>query len=86
MNSLPSGGEHFHTMYGGNTIFNSFKVIERNKDSKVISTSEVKKDFLNRFISKPNSTLGLNFETTLVMGILNVTPDSFFDGECSKSP
>ena len=34
---------------------------------------------------KPNSTLGLNFETPIVMGILNVTPDSFYDGECSFS-
>ena len=81
MNSLESGGEHFHTVYGRDTVFNSFRVIERNKDTKVISTSEVKKDFLNRFISKPNSTIGLNFETPIIMGILNVTPDSFYDGE-----
>ena len=85
INALQSGKEHLHTMYGRGTIFNSFRVIERNKDAKVISTSEVKKDFLNRFILKPNSTLGLNFETPVVMGILNVTPDSFYDGECSFS-
>ena len=85
MNLIQSGEEHFHTMYGGDTIFNSFRVIERNNDAKVISTSEVKKDFLNRFISKPNSTIGLNFETPIVMGILNVTPDSFYDGEQSFS-
>ena len=85
INVLQSGREAFHTMYGGDTIFNSFKVIERNKDAKVISTSEVKKEFLNRFILKPNSTLGLNFETPIVMGILNVTPDSFYDGEASFS-
>ena len=85
INLLQSGRETFHTMYGGDSIFNSFKVIERNKDAKIISTSEVKKDFLNRFILKPNSTLGLNFETPIVMGILNVTPDSFYDGECTFS-
>ena len=85
INALQSGKEHLHTMYGRGTIFNSFRVIERNKDAKVISTSEVKKDFLNRFILKPNSKLGLNFETHVVMGILNVTPDSFYDGECSFS-
>ena len=85
MNSLQSGGGHFHTVFGRDTNFNSFRVIERNKDAKVISTSEVKKDFLNRFISKPNSTVGLNFETPIVMGILNVTPDSFYDGESSFS-
>ena len=85
INFVQSEGEHFHTINGGDMVFNSFRVIERNKDAKVISTSEVKKDFLNRFISKPNSTLGLNFETPIVMGILNVTPDSFYDGEGSFS-
>ena len=50
INLLQGGGEHLHTIYGRDTIFNSFKVIERNKDAKVISTSEVKKDFLKRFI------------------------------------
>ena len=85
MNYLKGGSEHFYTIYGSNTVFNSFRVIERDKVSSVIPTSDVKKEFLNRFISKPNSTLGLNFETPLIMGILNVTPDSFYDGEESFS-
>ena len=85
VNYLQGGVEHLHTIYGGNTVFNSFKVIERNKDASIISSSKVKKEFLNRFISKPSSTLGLNFETPIVMGILNVTPDSFYDGEGSFS-
>ena len=85
INYLQGEVEHMHTIFGGNTVFNSFRVIERNKGSRVISSSKVKKEFLNRFISKPNSTLGLNFETPIVMGILNVTPDSFYDGEGSFS-
>ena len=75
------GFEKFHTIYGGTTVFNSFRVIQRNKKPRVISTSEVKEEFLNRFTSKPISTLGLSFETPTIMGILNVTPDSFYDGE-----
>ena len=75
------GFEKFHTIYGGTTVFNSFRVIQRNKKPRVISTSEVKEEFLNRFTSKPISTLGLSFETPAIMGILNVTPDSFYDGE-----
>ena len=71
INYPQDGVGHIHTIYGGNTVFNSFRVIERNKGSSVISSSKVKKDFLNRFISKPNSTLGLNFEMPIVMGILN---------------
>ena len=85
INYLQGGVEHLHTIYGGNTVFNSFRVIERNKASRVISSSKVKKEFLNRFVSKPNSSLGLNFEMPIVMGILNVTPDSFYDGEGSFS-
>jgi dihydropteroate synthase len=81
INNLQGRAEKFFTIYGGKSVFNSFRVVERNKSSRVISTSEVTNEFLSRFISKPNSTLGLNFETPLVMGILNVTPDSFYDGE-----
>ena len=75
------GFEKFHRIYGGNKVFNSFRVIQRNKKPRVISTTEVKQEFLDRFISKPISMLGLNFETPNIMGILNVTPDSFYDGE-----
>ncbi len=85
INDLKGAAEHFYTIYGGNTVFNSFRVIEREKPSIVIPTSDVKEEFLDRFILKPNSTLGLNFETPLVMGILNVTPDSFYDGQESFS-
>ena len=85
LNYLQGGAEHLYAINGGNTVFNSFRVIERNKESSVISTSEVKQEFLDNFISKPNSTLGLNFDNPIVMGILNVTPDSFYDGEGSFS-
>ena len=81
INYGPCGFEKFHTIYGGTTIFNSFRVIQRNKKPRVISSSEVKEEFLNRFISKPISRLGLSFDAPVIMGILNVTPDSFFDGE-----
>ena len=83
INYLEGRAEHFYTMYGSNTVFNSFRVVGRDKVSSIVSTSDVKEDFLNRFISKPNSTLGLNFDSPVVMGILNVTPDSFYDGEGS---
>ena len=81
INYVPSGFEKFYRIQGGTTVFNSFRVIQRNKKPRVISTSEVKEEFLDRFTSKPISMLGLSFETPAVMGILNVTPDSFYDGE-----
>ena len=81
INYVPGGFEKFYRIQGGTTVFNSFRVIQRNKKPRVISTSEVKKEFIDRFTSKPISMLGLSFETPAVMGILNVTPDSFYDGE-----
>ena len=81
INYVPGGFEKFYRIQGGPTVFNSFRVIQRNKKPRVISTSEVKEEFLDRFTSKPISMLGLSFETPAVMGILNVTPDSFYDGE-----
>ena len=81
INYVPGGFEKFYRIQGGTTAFNSFRVIQRNKKPRVISTSEVKEEFLDRFTSKPISMLGLSFETPAVMGILNVTPDSFYDGE-----
>ena len=81
VNYVRGGFEKFYTIQGGTTVFNSFRVVQRNKKPRVISTSEVKEEFLNRFTSKPISMLGLSFETPAIMGILNVTPDSFYDGE-----
>ena len=81
INYVPGRFEKFYRIQGGTTVFNSFRVIQRNKKPRVISTSEVKEEFLDRFTSKPGSLLGLSFETPAVMGILNVTPDSFYDGE-----
>ena len=81
INYVPGRFEKFYRIQGGTTVFNSFRVIQRNKKPRVISTSEVKEEFLDRFTSKPISMLGLSFETPAVMGILNVTPDSFYDGE-----
>ncbi len=43
LNDFQGGAEHFHTIYGGNIVFNSFRVTESNKGSKVIPTSDVKK-------------------------------------------
>ena len=85
LNYREGGVKHFYTVYGGNAVFNSFRVLERDKEPSIICTSEVRKEFLNRYISKKTATLGLNFESPHVMGILNVTPDSFYDGERSFS-
>ena len=57
INYIHGGAEHFYTINGGNTVFNSFRVTERGKGSKVISTSDVKKEFLKKFISKPISKM-----------------------------
>ena len=77
-----------------NIAFNCIEIFERKKNNKIknsyYSINEIK--FLNiekkniiqsdikKIISKRKNILGLNFKNPLIMGILNVTPDSFSDG------
>ena len=59
----------------GSTIYT---IKEINKiDKKILPT--IKKDLKN-IISRRKSILGLKFNTPLLVGILNITPDSFSDG------
>mgnify|MGYP000026412336 CR=1 FL=1 len=77
-----------------NIAFDQVEVFHRKKkqiaESKFYSIKEIKqldkeisqtieKDLKN-IISKEESILGLKFDTPLIMGALNITPDSFSDG------
>jgi len=77
-----------------NIAFDKLEIFQRKKkgttDSKIYSLSEIntlfsevkktiKKDLAN-ITSKRKSICGLNFENPKIMGVLNVTPDSFSDG------
>ena len=63
-------------------FFNEIELITRGKTktrSKFLKINDIK--YLEPDIQRNINKLGkFNFERSLVMGILNVTPDSFFDG------
>ena len=66
---------------GGTKVrFDCFKIVERGKPSKIIPASEAPKKILEPFIRRRSLALGLDFNKTNIMGVLNVTPDSFYDG------
>ena len=74
--------------------FDTLEILERKKKgiakSKFYSIQEVKnlnkekkyiiKSDLEKIISKRKNILGIKFDTPKIMGVLNVTPDSFSDG------
>ena len=77
-----------------NIAFDQIEVFQRKKQKSVISklypiteinSLDKKKSFiiktdLKKIISRRKSILGLKFENPQLMGVLNITPDSFSDG------
>lgn len=65
---------------GGWSWFNRVERIERGRTSELLTLGEVPADVLN-LISAPRAAVaGLELDQPKIMGILNVTPDSFSDG------
>ena len=71
--------------------FLSFEILKRQSNGNIVEEYSVleleKLDFkneiendLNNITSKRKNILNLNFENPTLMGVLNVTPDSFSDG------
>jgi len=63
----------------GNLIKSSYCSINEIKNLKSEEKNIVKKDIKN-IITKRSNFPGLKFDNPTIMGILNVTPDSFSDG------
>ena len=70
--------------------FLSFEILKRQSDGNIVEEYSVleleKLDFkneiendLNNITSKRKNISNLNFENPILMGVLNVTPDSFSD-------
>ncbi len=65
---------------GTKARFDCFRIVERGKPSKIIPATQVPKKVLEPFVRKRSSALGLDSNKINIMGVLNVTPDSFYDG------
>ncbi|MDE0967894.1 MAG: dihydropteroate synthase [Octadecabacter sp.] len=69
-----------HTLAGGWCWFTHVERLERGQPNKLIRASDVPDDVLNRLTVHRAPVAGLNMNTPKIMGVLNVTPDSFSDG------
>lgn len=65
---------------GGWTWFTHVEVLSRQSAPELISAEDVPSDVLHRLTAPRAAMAGLAFDQPSVMGILNVTPDSFSDG------
>ncbi|QJF52019.1 dihydropteroate synthase [Roseobacter ponti] len=65
---------------GGWTWFTHVEVLSRDTAPQVMPASELSGTELQRLIAPRTPVAGLSFGRPRIMGILNVTPDSFSDG------
>ena len=65
---------------GGWCWFDRAEKISRNGQSELVAIDEIDADVLQCITSPRPTIAGLTFERPRLMGILNVTPDSFSDG------
>ncbi|WP_371224360.1 dihydropteroate synthase [Roseovarius sp. 2305UL8-3] len=65
---------------GGWCWFDTVEEIHRDAPSRLISAGDVPKSMLGALTAPRSSISGIGFEAPSLMGILNVTPDSFSDG------
>ncbi|SHG82233.1 dihydropteroate synthase [Cognatiyoonia sediminum] len=73
----PKGAQR---LAGGWCWFDQVVVLIRNGASEIVAASEVSAEILGRLTASRADLSGLSFHRPHLMGILNVTPDSFSDG------
>ncbi|MEB8387103.1 dihydropteroate synthase [Rhodobacteraceae bacterium KMM 6894] len=71
---------------GGWTWFDRAERMDRTGSSQIIAASDIPTDILHRLTAPRPAMAGLTFATPQIMGILNVTPDSFSDGGQFDAP
>ncbi len=65
---------------GGWTWFTHVEILLRTQPTRVVRNDDVPADVIETLSSPRTAIAGLDFSKPVVMGILNVTPDSFSDG------
>ena len=71
---------------GGWCWFDRVERISRGGQRDLVGISEVPDDVLGKIIAPRDQIAGLGFDAPRLMGILNVTPDSFSDGGKFNAP
>ncbi len=75
--ALPVGAR---PLAGGWCWFDTVEVLRRASPPRLVSAGEVPEDVLTRLTAPRPPICGIAFDAPALMGILNVTPDSFSDG------
>ncbi|MEO9649664.1 MAG: dihydropteroate synthase [Roseobacter sp.] len=78
--SGPAKPETAKTLAGGWTWFNTLEILERDRPAQIVPITEAPAEAVVRLTTPRADIAGLSFSKPRVMGILNVTPDSFSDG------
>lgn len=76
----PARPEGALTLAGGWGWFNQVEVLSRGSAPAVISADGLPEDWRDRLTAHRPAIAGLKMDRPRVMGVLNVTPDSFSDG------
>lgn len=74
------------TLAGGWCWFTHAQRLERGKASQMIAAADIPNDILTRLTAPRAPVAGMTMDAPRVMGILNVTPDSFSDGGLFDAP
>ena len=80
LQSGPARPSSSETLAAGWTWFSHVEVLSRDRPPQIIPLPEVPKTVLTRLTAPRASCAEIDFARPTVMGILNVTPDSFSDG------
>ena len=68
------------TLAGGWCWFDTVEILHRDAPSRLVAATDLPRDALERLTTPRAPIAGMTFDTPRLMGILNVTPDSFSDG------
>lgn len=68
------------SLAGGWCWFDTLEVIHRDAPSRLIPATDAPSEILDRLTVARPAICGIGFDAPSLMGILNVTPDSFSDG------
>ena len=75
--SIPDNAE---VMQGTRFWFTHAEKLARNTEPQIVLAKNIPNNILQNIINERVNVCGLSFDVPRVMGILNVTPDSFSDG------
>lgn len=82
----PARPEGAWPLAGGWTWFDTVEEVRRDAPPRLVPASEIPGEALHRLTAPRAAIAGLSFDSPRLMGILNITPDSFSDGGAHFDP